>query len=355
MATGIKPFTRSQAKSNNFDSSKFCELSASTAHSKKKTRKQSDMSNTEETSAATTHDQVKLVKVNPKDEALPADESGSSHSHSHQRDTNCDQCRQHRLYNATRKVFRDFDKSMPTIWFSLFELKLQQCGPLADEQRKNALTSCLPNDILLTIHDLLINQASYQCIKQRLLQWFEPNLSSRVTELLNYSSVTAEKPSQFLLMLRTKLAKSDMSQEMIRELFIAKMPENIRNCLKAVKNLSLDELAITADQMISIGKESAVKNTLFAIDHKKSEQSAASNNSDILTRMDSLEKKLNDVLNFTKSGKSNKFNKQQLFNQFNKGNKWKTREQPDVCWFHKTFGSRAKKCTKPCNFIAGNE
>ena len=82
----------------------------------------------EETSAAATHDQVKLVKVNPEDEALSADESGSSTCHSHQRDTDCDQCWQHRLYNATRKVFRDFDKSVPTIWFSLFELKLQQCG-----------------------------------------------------------------------------------------------------------------------------------------------------------------------------------------------------------------------------------
>ena len=111
---------------------------------------------------------------------------------------------------------------MPTIWFSLFELKLQQCELLADEQRKNALTSCLPNDVLLIIRDLLINQASYQCIKQRLLQWFEPNLSSRVSELLNYSTVTAEKPSQFLLMLRTKLAKSDMSQEMIREFLLPK-------------------------------------------------------------------------------------------------------------------------------------
>ena len=69
------------------------------------------------------------------------------------------------VYNATRKVFRDVDKSMPAIWFSLFELKLQQYGLLADEQRKNALTSCLPNDVLLIIHDLLINQASYQCIK----------------------------------------------------------------------------------------------------------------------------------------------------------------------------------------------
>ena len=35
------------------------------------------MSNSEETSAATTDDQVKLVKVNPKDEALSADDSDS--------------------------------------------------------------------------------------------------------------------------------------------------------------------------------------------------------------------------------------------------------------------------------------
>ena len=46
------------------------------------------MSNFEETSAATTNDQVKLAKVNSKDEALSADQSGSSNSHSHQRDTN---------------------------------------------------------------------------------------------------------------------------------------------------------------------------------------------------------------------------------------------------------------------------
>ena len=59
--------------------------------------------------------------------------------------------------------------------------------------------------------------------------------------------------------------------------------------------------------MISSGKGSVVKNTLFAIERKKFEQSAASNNNKIFSRMDSLEKKLNDVLNFTTSDKSNKF------------------------------------------------
>ena len=48
--------------------------------------------------------------------------------------------------------------------------------------------------------------------------------------------------------------------------------------------------------MISSGKESAVNNTRFAIDHQKSEHSAASRNNEIFSRMDSLEKKLYDAI-----------------------------------------------------------
>jgi len=58
--------------------------------------------------------------------------------------------------------------------FTLFELKLQRFQLASDEQRGNALISCLPNDVLLVVHDLIINQPSYQGIKQRLLHWFEP-------------------------------------------------------------------------------------------------------------------------------------------------------------------------------------
>jgi len=80
--------------------------------------------------------------------------------------------------------------------------------------------------VLLVVHDLNINQPSYQDIKQRLIQWFEPNLSSRVSELLNCLIITEERSTQFLLMLRIKLPKGDVSEDMIREIFIAKMPNH---------------------------------------------------------------------------------------------------------------------------------
>ena len=63
-----------------------------------------------------------------------------------------------------------------------------------------------------------------------------------------------------------------MSSKMIHELFINKKPKNIRNSFIADKNLSLDELALTKDQIISSAKESAAKNPLFVIDHNLNNQ-----------------------------------------------------------------------------------
>ena len=192
----------------------------------------------------------KLVKITLAEEAqqtqkLSSRTTGSSSNYDHSAHHRCESYWQHNLYNPNSKIFRDFDKNMPCVWFTLFESKMEQYQILADEHRRNALASCLPNDVLVIVHDLLLNHSSYQSIKQRLIQWFEPDLGSRVSELLSYPVITDEKPSQFLLTLRTKLAKSDMSANMIRELFIAKMPEHLRNNLIAMANVTLDELAIT--------------------------------------------------------------------------------------------------------------
>ena len=38
---------------------------------------------------------------------------------------------------------------------------MEQYQILADEHRRNALASCLPNDVLVIVHDLLLNHSSY--------------------------------------------------------------------------------------------------------------------------------------------------------------------------------------------------
>ena len=312
-----------------------------------------------------TNEVTKLVKILPK-EAKSAHTSGSINAgEMHRSDGNrFDSSWQQRLYSASKKFFRDFDKSMPTVWFTIFELKLQQFELVTDEQRNSALTSCLPNDVLLIVHDLLINEPSYQTIKQRLIQWFEPNLSSRVSELLSYPTVAEERPSRFLLTLRTKLAQGDMSEDMIRELFIAKMPDHLRNSLIAMRTASLDELAITADKMVCNRKDSFSKHSLYSV-NQKSESFSEDN---VSFQIKSLENKLNNVLELVKGSNSFSTTKTTSYNQKpargDRTNKWHSQatgnpqrqSQHGMCWYHLTFGDRARKCSPPCTFVvSGNE
>ena len=274
------------------------------------------------------------------------------------------------MFNVSHKIFRDFDKTIPAVWFTLFELKLQQCALATDEERRNTLLSCLPNDVLLIVHDILVNQPSYQRIKQCLIQWFEPNLSSRVSELLGCTTVPEEKPSQFLLTLRTKLAQSDMPEAMIRELFIAKMPEHLRNCLIVMKNVSLEELAVTADQMITNSGKTHIEQSLFAIKQdKKNSCSSAEQCDEVSWRINSLESKLNKIvnllqpsssessLNIPTSGHMRSDSEQFKSSQTNNHPRNICRLNQtcqNICWYHQTFGTSAKKCSPPCNFAAGN-
>ena len=72
-------------------------------------------------------------------------ELGSSFSNpsqlTHQGHHRCESVWQNCLLNVSHKTFRDFGKTVPTVWFTLLELKLQQCAFAADEESVDALLS----------------------------------------------------------------------------------------------------------------------------------------------------------------------------------------------------------------------
>ena len=65
--------------------------------------------------------------------------------------------------------------------------------------------------------------------------------------------------------LGTELARSDMSEAISRELLITKMLKHLGHCLITVKNVSFEELAVTADQMITSSAKMHIEQSLFTI------------------------------------------------------------------------------------------
>ena len=127
-------------------------------------------------------------------------------------------------------------------------------------------------------------------IKQRFIQWFEPNLNSRVLEFLECTTVPRKKPLQFLLTLRTKLAQSDMSEAIIRKLFIAKMSETFKKLFNSIEKCFFRRMVVTTDQMITSSGKINIEQSLFTIKQDRKTSFTSTEQCDELSwRISSLE------------------------------------------------------------------
>ena len=157
---------------------------------------------------------------------------------------------------------------------------------------------------------------------------------------------------------------------MIRELFFAKVPEHLRNCLIVIKNVSLEELAVTAEQMITNSGKTHIEQSLLTIKQdKKNSCSSAEQCDEVSWRINSLKSKLNKIVNLLQPSSSQSSlniptsdhmrsdSKQFISSQTNnhpRNIRGLNQIRQNNCWYHQTFGTLAKKCSPPCNFAAGN-
>ena len=76
-------------------------------------------------------------------------------------------------------------------------------------------------------------------------------MRARVSELLNPQSLGDSRPSDVLSFLRTNVARTNILEYMLKELFLPRMPEKVRPSLCVMHDASLDQLAQAADQMMN--------------------------------------------------------------------------------------------------------
>ena len=88
-----------------------------------------------------------------------------------------------------QKIFQDFNKSYPSLWFITFELRLDCWGIKSDKIKTDVLLAHLTDDALLAVQDIIFNNPTNLLLKTKLLQHYEPSMSARVAQLLNLESL----------------------------------------------------------------------------------------------------------------------------------------------------------------------
>ena len=256
-----------------------------------------------------------------------------------------------------RKIFQDFSKSYPSLWFATFELRLN-CWEIKSEKMKtDILVAHLTDEILLVVQDIILNNPTYASLKTRLLQTFEPSMTARVSQLLNPETLGDRKPSEMLTFLKANVARNDISENMLKELFISRMPENVRMSLCTMPHASLDALAAAADKMME------TTSAMMFAGSSSFQNSYVADNRLLTAKLEALESKIN---NFVYRSSSN-HEKTQQRPQFQRTTTQTPRPfrpqskeqrfqqggfdfQNSVCYYHQKFGDRAHRCTAPCSW-----
>ena len=129
-------------------------------------------------------------------------------------------------------------------------------------------------------------------------------MSARVAQLLNSESLGDRKPSEILTFLKTNVARNDISNDMLKELFISRMPEKVRMSLCTMPHASLDNLAAAADRMTETNRF-----TMFS-GYDAPEYNQPAENRLLKTKLAALESKLDRLVC---SNSSNQFETKPIF------------------------------------------
>nr|XP_034182100.1 uncharacterized protein LOC117605194 [Osmia lignaria] len=151
---------------------------------------------------------------------------------------------------ATLKKLPPFWKKNPGMWFIQVESMFNIARITGDDTKYHHIIAQLDRSVLPFVADLLTSppaRGKYDAIKERLINSFDESAKAKLRRVLRSSHLGDEKPSHYLQKLRN-LAGNQISEVVLRSLFLEQFPENIRSIL-VISNTSLANLALQADKI----------------------------------------------------------------------------------------------------------
>ncbi|XP_064485885.1 uncharacterized protein LOC135398405 [Ornithodoros turicata] len=153
-----------------------------------------------------------------------------------------------------------FRSQDPELWFAQVERQFDARYITAQSSRFGHAVSALPVEIVAEIRDLILSppaQAPYDTLKRELLDRTALSIHRRLQQLLGAEELGAQKPSQLLRRMRQLTGSTPLDPAIMQQLFLQRLPSDIRVVLTAADKMSLDDLAHLADRILDLRTQSS--------------------------------------------------------------------------------------------------
>lgn len=244
-----------------------------------------------------------------------------------------------------------FWSDRPSLWFVQAESQFIISDIRNEVTKFHYIVSQLDARVAAEVEDIISHPPAvnpYTFLREKLILRLSASEEKRVRQLISEEELGDRKPSQFLRHLRSLAGATVVQDNLLRQLWLQRLPSNVQAILASQSNLALENLAELADKIIEISPMSTVSvNTV---------QLEKGHENNLLKVIADLQKQVAELMSSCsrprfRSRSSNR-------NSNRKGpapskDCYNQQTTDRLCWYHSKFQHNAKKCIPPCSF-SGN-
>lgn len=241
----------------------------------------------------------------------------------------------------------EFWCDQPRLWFIQCEAILKP-QKLADEAKFNLVVTKLGKDVITQVSDILLKppaERKFETLKSRLLTVYEESENRQLQKLLSEVELGDQKPSQLFRHMRD-LARGKIPDDTLSIMWQGHLPSSVRAVLAVSDVKDMERLAAIADKVMETARPlqvSEVTNTSSTSDNMAMIQAQIAKLSVQIMELQRSRPRQRGYSKMRHRGNSRSTSRGRHMIPRNPADK-------DLCYYHRCFRHRAKKCIEPCNW-----
>lgn len=228
----------------------------------------------------------------------------------------------------------------PEIWFAQIEARFASHKITGDVAKFNHVVASIESGVLHQVSEAVLRppaQDKYGHLKSLIIKRYSDSSRRKITKVLHELSLGDKRPSHLLNEMH-HLSDGKFDSEVLKTIWLAAMPDDIRKIVSASdsRTTTIEQLAATADSILDAGRSHAV--------------SAVSNGDPLCKAIEALTRRIEAMETRGRGRESSRSNGVRIDKSRNRSSSTKSAKNASTCWFHRNYGTQARRCRSPCNF-----
>lgn len=257
-----------------------------------------------------------------------------------------------------------FWRSDPVLWFAQVEAQFHTTNTRSDTTKYFTVIAALDCAVLQQVSDLIAappEQQKYEALKKQLIAAFSDSKEKQLRKLLTELELGDQRPTQLLRHMKT-LADNKVNDDLLKTLWLQRMPTSVQLVLSASQGVELAKMAEIADKIIEVSASnpSTIAAVASANPTPVTQRNAANEthlrNPTIANELAALQQQVCALTKLVEELQTdNRRRRQRSRSRTRSLSKTRSTDTNGECFYHRRFGSAARKCTRPCSFNTASE